>query len=241
MRRARPGVPLTPPRCARIVIATEHALLRDGLRSLLETQWRLCTVLDAGTGPQAALRAAWLRADLLLLDFSLSTLLAAHELRSLAEDIPIVILSDASGSHDRRAAHALGVRGVIEKNAGATALLAVVRSVLPRDHRLNIDNGDEPAAHRASPALAPGAFELTQRERQVLELVAEAYANKEIAERLDIAEDTVKRHLTSVFDKIGVSNRVELALFATQHDDLLADLDLPATPILRARAANSRQ
>jgi len=237
---ARPGVRV-PPNQVRIVIATEHALLGDGLRSILETRSRLCAFLDVGTGVQAALRAGTLRADVLLIDLSLAKLIVPDALRSLAAAVPVVILSDASGPIDPRMAHALGVRGVIDMRAGATALLAVVGSLLPHDDWSHANGSNGSGRREPSQALSPGAFALTQRERQVLELVAEAWANKQIAQRLDITEDTVKRHVTNMFDKIGVSNRVELALFAAQYASLLAESLSPQMPTLQARAAGSNR
>jgi DNA-binding NarL/FixJ family response regulator len=220
----------------RLVIATPLVLFHDALRSMFEAAWQFCTVIDAGVGLEAAFRATQLQPDLLLLDYSLSPALPRDVLRTLTTSLPVIALTESPGEFDDPALLALGVCGVIDKRSRASDLLALVHSVL-------IDTGDagvyapqqEPDQRRPS-ARSARTFTLTVREREVLALVAAAHPNREIAHRLVITEDTVKRHLTSVFDKTGVSNRVELALFAAQHH-LLADSLPPRIPTARARSA----
>ena len=203
---------------------------------MFESAWQFCTVIDAGIGLEAAFRATQLQPDLLLLDLSLSPALPRDLLRTLAASLPVVVLTDRADDFDEPARRALGVCGSIDKRSRASDLLALVHSVLigTDDVRTQASHHDAPERDGAG-VRSPRIFALTLREREVLALVAAAYPNREIAHRLVITEDTVKRHLTSVFDKTGVSNRVELALFAAQHH-LLADSLPPRIPTARARA-----
>jgi two-component system, NarL family, nitrate/nitrite response regulator NarL len=219
---------------ARVVIATEHVLFHDGLRSLLEAEWPVCTVVDAGTGLEAAVRATQLHADVLILDLALALNRFPHLelLRQLVRAVPTVVLFEAGNVLDEATLHGLGVRSVIDKRHTGTVLRDAIQSVLDQSGRLSRAHGLEgkKSSRRAAvPPAEAGLFDLTLRERQILALVAAAYPNKEIARRLEISEDTVKRHLTSIFDKVGVSNRVELTLFAVHHG-LLADSLPPRAP-----------
>ena len=226
-----------PPMRVRLVIATPLVLFHDALRSMFEAAWQFCTVIDAGVGLEAAFRATQLQPDLLLLDFSLSSALPRDVMRTMAASLPVVVLTDDPEDFDEPAMRALGICGVIDKRSRARDLLALVQAVLVDndDPRAQSPQHDQPPRH-LPPVPSTRAFALTLREREVLALVAAAYPNREIAHRLVITEDTVKRHLTSVFDKTGVSNRVELALFAARHH-LLADSLPPRTPTSRARSA----
>ena len=226
-----------PPLRVRLVIATPLVLFHDALRSMFEAAWQFCTVIDAGVGLEAAFRATQLQPDLLLLDISLSSALPSDVMRTLAASVPVIVLADTPDDFDESGMRALGICGLIDKRSRAGDVLALVHSVL-----IDTDDRRAHAPERSSherprvDGRKGRAFALTLREREVLALVAAAHPNREIAHRLVITEDTVKRHLTSVFDKTGVSNRVELALFAAQHH-LLADSLPPRTPAARGRSA----
>jgi len=119
-----------------------------------------------------------------------------------------------------------GAHGVVLKAAGATALLESIRSVHGGEYVVGREvmadlmtavRGFSDETRREVAAISPRAFGLTVRERQIVAAVVDASPNREIAEKLAISEKTVKHHLTSIFNKVGVSNRLELALFATHH------------------------
>ena len=225
--------PVSPPNRVVIVIAAEQALFRDGLRSLLETEWQLSSVLEAGSGSDLALDTTKLQPDLLVLDLAYPDVPAPDVLRKLAAKVPVIVLWDERNRADHEAVRDLGIWRSIDKRLGATALLDAIRPVLTkgrnRTDASDFGLSDLPAALSVT---ADPYFGLTRRERQILAAVASAFPNREIARRLAITEDTVKRHLTSIFDKVGVSNRVELTLFAVHHGlvDGSLSLEKPAAP-----------
>lgn len=204
----------------RVVIAAEQALFRDGLRSLLEGDWQSCLVFEANDGMDLLRRTQELRPDLVILDLASPTFPGRDVLREVTTRTPIAVLWDERHEPDHEALRFLGIWHVIDKRLGAPALLDAVRSILF-------------GAEGPSPEVDGRRFGLTQRESQILAAVASAFPNKEIAQRLSITEDTVKRHLTSIFNKLGVSNRVELTLFAMHHG-----LDRSSTAEGPARLAN---
>ena len=207
------------------MLVSEQGLFRAGLRSLLESASEFCSVEETESGLDLALRTALIAADLLILDWAVPGFPAPEVLQTLAATVPIVVLWDDRNSPNHQALRDSGVRTLIDKRLGAKALLDAVRDVVSRKHNAGaVPDGDQ--------------FGLTRRECEILVAVASALPNRDIAQLLEITEDTVKRHLTSVFDKLGVSNRVELTLFALHHG-LLDDSTASATPRIQMRTSRS--
>jgi len=208
---------------ARIVIADDHEIFRDGLRHLLEGERGLTVVGEAAnvSGTVAVTRTC--RPDILLLDVAMpdgSGLDALAALQNLPGPTRVILLTAAIEAPDIVKALQLGARGLVLKESATALLLMAIRSVMEGKYwvgretvsdlvmaLLTLQKSSEP------PEPAP-SLGLTARELQVTELVVAAASNKEIADKLGISEKTVKQHLTNIFDKIGVSSRLELALFA---------------------------
>ena len=217
----------------RIVIAAEQALFREGVRSLLESEWQGCAIEEAETTLEVSLRIVKLRPDLLILDSAIPAFPTPDVLQAVAVNVPVIVLWDERDRPDHEALRRSGVRRWIDKRLGAGALLDAIRSVLMSASNHHRSEDSEAATLDPNPD-----FHLTRREGQILVAVASGLPNKEIAQRLAITEDTVKRHLTSIFDKLGVSNRVELTLFAVHHglvDDSLS-LKRPMVPFRPSRS-----
>lgn len=206
------------------MLVSEQGLFRAGLRSLLESAWDFCTIEEAGTGLDIALRTAVVAVDLLILDLAVPNFPAPEVLQALAATMPVVVLWDERDRPNHEALRDSGVSTLINKRMGPTALLDAIRDVTGRKSNAAVVGGDQ--------------FGLTRREGQILAAVASALPNREIAERLEITEDTVKRHLTSIFDKLGVSNRVEVTLFAVHHG-LLDGASVPEKPQTPSRPSRS--
>ncbi len=188
----------------RVVLVAEQGLFRAGLRSLLESASEFCKVEEAGSGLDIALRTALIATDLLILDLAVPVFPTPEVLQALAATVPIVVLWDDRDRPNHQVLRESGVWRSIDKRLGAAALFDAVRDAIGRRPNVaTISNVRQ--------------YGLTPRERQVLAGVASAFPNRQIAQQLAITEDTVKRHLTSIFDKVGVSNRVELTLFAVHH------------------------
>jgi DNA-binding NarL/FixJ family response regulator len=198
----------------RILLAADHPVFRDGLKRLLDADPRLRVVGEAGTGPEAVQRVSELSPDVLLLDLSMPDVDGIEVTRRLAEaGSPTRVVLFTSFSDRERIVQALdaGAIGYLLKDAEPDEIHAAIRAAA---------RGEAPLAPKAAAALlaertarAP-ALELTAREREVLSLVVAGMANKQIARRLGISEKTVKGHLTNLFQRIGVADRTQAALWA---------------------------
>ncbi len=209
-----------------ILLADDHPLFLDGLRHILSQQDDSVQVHCAETG-EAALRLlrGGIEFDLLLLDLGLPDtdgLGLLHILREEAIMVPVIVVSASENLHQIRAALAAGALGFIPKSHHAAQMLDAIHEVLgeggiylPDDIRTHIDRfiaNDE----------TPVSQGITSRQHQVLILLAQGLANKQIAQRLNLTEHTVKAHLGALFQTLKVSNRTECAQKA-QRLGLLAD------------------
>ena len=210
----------TRPELVRIVIADNRPILRDGLRQLLQTEPRLRIVGETGTADAAAL-VVDLDPEVLLVDFSppgvFDTLAALASAASAAR--PVVLAESMDGPELTKALHA-GARGVVLNDSAADVLFKCINTVLDGQYWIVSDAvADAPGSFRKleSELRRRRAFGLTSRELEIVRKVVGGYTNKEIAEQLAIGENTVKSHLTHIFNKLGASSRIELALFAAHH------------------------
>lgn len=204
----------------RVVIADGRPIFRDGLRRLLQTQTRLQIVGETGPGFDAATLVRELRPDILVVDF------APHifeTLKALAESgaaVRTIILAEYVGGADLTRALELGARGLVLRDSAADVLFKSIDAVLAGQYWIASDAVvDVPAGVRKLEAelRRRRVFGLTPRELEIVRMVVGGCTNKEIGEKLAIGENTVKSHLTHIFDKVGASSRIELALFAAHH------------------------
>jgi DNA-binding NarL/FixJ family response regulator len=198
-------------------LVEDHPVVREGLRMLLDAAGDL-HVLGVAASASAAL--APLRAappDVVLLDLDLGEEDGLEWLPRILEAAPrahVLILTAMRGPGRDEAALLAGARGFVHKEAPADELLRAIRTVAAGG--LWFDPGVLGALRAPGPRADPLAA-LTAREREVVRLVGEGLRNEEVARRLGISEKTVRNHLTAVFDKVGVSGRLELVVFAYRH------------------------
>ena len=206
----------------RILLADDHAIVREGLRRLLETERDFRVLGEAGDGLEAIELVTRLKPDVLLLDLAMPKLPGIAVLRRLAESespVRTIVLSAAVEKDQVLEAIELGARGVISKESATRLLFKCIRSVIEGQYWVGREQvGDLVHALRA--VRANGAepreksFGLTRRELEIVAAIVSGCSNREIATKFTLSEDTVKHHLTHIFDKLGVSNRLELAMFA---------------------------
>ena len=204
----------------RVVIAAEHGLFGDGLWSLLKSTRRFLIVHNTSSGAEALQRTRELKPDVLVLDLAVfPERLMSPEVASSLSPTALVVLTTALPRSAIQPLIELGVRGVILKDARAGLLVRALRAVVAGEYWVDRERvTDFPQAlNRLEASKRQRSYGLTDRESEIVTAVASAYSNKDIAQLFAISETTVKHHLTNIFDKIGVSTRLELAMFAISH------------------------
>lgn len=211
----------------RVLIADAHPVALEGVRSVLSKTEDIEVVGDSSDGAEALEKIVHLEPDVVLLDLGLPGTDGMAMLRSVQTRAPrskIILFTTTERKDDFVEAMKLGCSGILLKE-GSTAL---IEKSIHRVHagEIWLDSNTTAAVIRqfASPADFPAAHsngkpqrertQLSQREREIIVLIAQGYKNKEIAEKMFITEQTVKNHLHNIFDKLGVSDRLELALYA---------------------------
>ncbi len=204
-----------------IALADDHAIFRDGLRRLLQLEPDFQIVAEAQDGTQVPDILRDLEPDVLLLDLKMPNLDGLSLLQRLQNQkfkTKIIVLTASDDESEYVQAMKYGTSGIVLKQTATDLLIKSIRKV--HGGEIWLDSKTTAAVMRqfASPS-DPSPRDrdkprLSNREREIVALVAQGFKNKEIAERMFISEQTVKNHLHNVFDKLGVSDRLELALYA---------------------------
>ncbi len=207
----------------RILIADDHPIFRDGLRRLLESETDLAVVGEAADGVETVELARRLHPDILLLDLAMPRMPGLDALRELSQtDIPVrtIVLTALAEREQMLQALQLGARAVVLKESATQVLLKSIDAVMEGGFwvgRERIADLKELVLSKVLPEEGGERYGLTRREMQMVSAIVEGSSNREIAQKFNVREDTVKHHLTSIFSKLGVSTRLELALFAIEH------------------------
>jgi two-component system, NarL family, nitrate/nitrite response regulator NarL len=221
---SEPGDPPAGDVKIRIVIADDHPIFRDGLRKLLALEDDFEVVAEARDGKEVLEVLELLEPDILLLDLKmpgLDGLSALQRLQNSRIKTKVIVLTASEDKNQFVQAMKFGTSGIVLKQTATELLIKSIRKVHAGE--IWLDSHTTAAVMRQFSApvepLAPGMRDrerspLSQREREIVSLVAQGFKNKEMAEKMFISEQTVKNHLHNIFDKLGVSDRLELALYA---------------------------
>lgn len=210
----------------KVLIADDHPVVRIGLRNMLQSDRHMQVVAEAQDGIEALQMVRTHKPDILLLDLAMPKMPGMDALRELTTETTNTRTIVLTGLADKRQileALQLGARGVVLKDAVVEHLSACIRTVMQGQYWLEgrpVQNLVQ-VLHDLTAQTAPPSrktFGLTGRELEVVTLITEGSTNKHIALTFGISEETVKRHLTNIFNKLGVGNRLELALFALNHN-----------------------
>jgi len=207
----------------RVLMADDHAIFRDGLRRLLENEDDIAIVGEAATGSQCIQMLTKLRPDILLLDLRMPDkdgLVVLEEVNFDSLPTRVIVLTATEDDREVVRAVRLGARGIVLKDSATDLLIKSIRTVNAGEIWLDKKKtSDVIEAFKKSAEAGPRREKplLSDREKEIVQLVAQGFRNREIGEKLFISEQTVKNHLHNIFDKLGVSDRLELALYALHH------------------------
>jgi DNA-binding NarL/FixJ family response regulator len=215
----------------RIVIADDHPIVRDGLRKLLMLEDDIQVVAEASDGREVLRAVQETDPDVLILDLrmpEMDGLSALQALQHLEKKTRVIVLTASEDKNEFVQAMKLGCSGIVLKQTAPDLIVKSIRKVYAGEIWLDTHTTAAVMRQFATPGDMLGAAggtgggnaknrersPLSQREREIVSLVAQGYKNREMAEKMFISEQTVKNHLHNIFDKLGVSDRLELALYA---------------------------
>jgi two-component system, NarL family, nitrate/nitrite response regulator NarL len=210
----------------RIVVADDHPVVRFGVRNMLQNEPGFEVAGEAEDGDDAITQTLELEPDILLLDLAMPRLPGLEAMRAIMAKSPrvkIVLLTSTISVQQIIEALQIGARGIVLKDSVVGDLGQALRAVTSGDYWIggervvNLLKALQELQAQAAAVPERKTYGLTPRELEVVSCIVEGCSNRDIAKQFTISEETVKRHLSNVFDKTGVSTRLELALFAIAH------------------------
>jgi DNA-binding NarL/FixJ family response regulator len=209
----------------KIVIADDHPVVRIGVRNMLSEMDGFEVLGEACDGDEAITQTLELQPDILLLDVLMPKMPGLEVMRAIMNGTPtvkILLLTSTITTQQIIEALHIGARGIVLKDALASHLQTAIRTVISGDYWIggkrviNLVSALHELMQQAQVPVRK-TYGLTPRELEVVGAIVEGCSNRDIAKQFNLSEETVKRHLSNIFDKTGVSTRLELALFAIAH------------------------
>jgi DNA-binding NarL/FixJ family response regulator len=208
------------PEMIRVLVVDDHAILRDGIRSLLEIQPDIRVVGEASNGREAVERVAELQPDIVLMDVAMPEMNGLEATEIIKERFPNVKVLILTQHDDREYVEPLlrvGASGYVLKRSGGKEVLAAIHQVTSSGAYLEPSIARQVLEGFVQRPSEESAINLTERERQVLKLLVRGKSNKEIAHMLQISAKTVSVHRSNLMSKLNVTNRIDLLHYATEH------------------------
>ncbi|MDF9812422.1 response regulator transcription factor [Streptomyces sp. SPB162] len=204
----------------RVLLVDDHQVVRRGLRTFLEVQGDIDVVGEAGDGDEGVARAEELRPDVILMDIKMpgaDGISALRKLRELGNPARVLIVTSFTEQRTIVPALRAGAAGYVYKDVDPEALAGAIRSVHAGHVLLQPEVADALLSQEFPTAGQGRGNALTEREREVLTLIADGRSNREIARALVLSEKTVKTHVSNILMKLDVSDRTQAALWAVRH------------------------
>ncbi len=204
----------------RILLTDDHAIVRKGIRSLLMTEKDMQVVGEASNGAEAVAQAKELNPDVVLMDLVMPEMDGIEATRQITAQQPcprVLVLTSFAADAKVFPAIKAGALGYLLKDTGPTELIQAIRQVYRGEPSLDPSIARKVLSEMMQPAKKPLTLDpLTERELEVLRLVAEGLSNKEIADQIHVSELTVRTHVGNILGKLHVANRTQAALYALQ-------------------------
>ena len=209
-----------------ILIGSDHPIFRYGLRKVLEAEPNFSVVGEVADGEEMVRLAGELKPDVVLIDLASPRCSASELLRRLSElrqPPRSVVLTGSASRSEMIGALQHGAHGILSRGAGPESIIDCVRTVMNGQYWVERESVSDlvHVLRRFLPGSGNGNgrpnLGLTRRELEVVAAIVAGYTNRDIAQKFNLSEQTVKHHVTNIFDKLGVSNRLEVALMAVSH------------------------
>ena len=206
------------PEVIRILITDDHAVVREGLRTLIGTEPGMEVIGEAADGIEAVQMACELKPDVILMDMVMPRMGGLEAIQKIKEQCPeaqLLVLTSFSDDETVFPAIKAGALGYLLKNTSPDRLLSAIRDVNQGNPSMSPDIANKLMSElQRKSNLPPTKDPLTDREMDVLKLIAEGMANQEIADQLVISEGTVRTHVSNILSKLHLANRTQAALYA---------------------------
>jgi two-component system, NarL family, response regulator LiaR len=222
------------PSLIRVLIVDDHEIVRKGIRALLATKRDIQVIGEAGDGVQAVAQAQKLQPDVVLMDLVMPKMDGIQATREITANLPgthVLVLTSFAADEQVFPAIQAGALGYLLKDSGPQELVQAIRQVYRGEPSLEPSIARKVLAELSSPPKKPLTPDpLTARELDILRLIAQGQSNKEIAEKLVVAEETVHTHVSNILSKLHLASRTQAALYALKEGIASVD-DIPTPKI----------
>ncbi len=232
----------------RVIIADDHPVVRIGVRNVLAAHGRFSVVAEADNGAETVRQALSLQPEILLLDVQMPNSSGFSTIREVAAAAPrtrTVLLTGSIPPDQLMEAFNAGARGIVFKNAMTEQIAAALLAVMDggywaQSHRVEQLSGILDELKAQTREATPEEWNLTRRELEVVGLIVRGCSNRDIAGQFNLSEETVKRHLSNIFEKLGISTRLELAVMAIAKKLVpgVVPVQKPPLPTAQPQASN---